>query len=283
MGLIEIKDLSFKYAGSSFWSLWKVNLRIEKGDFVVLTGPSGCGKTTLIRCMNGLIPNYYQGEYEGRVIVDGKDASKNPVYEMAKVAGIVFQNPEDQIVSMTVEKEVAFGLENFGYERNLMKSIVNEMLSLMGIENLRYKPPFFLSGGEQQKTIIASVLALKPKILLLDEPLSSLDSISAERLVLSLSELNKKHGITIVISEHRLDLLSKFANRIVVMDKGRILIDEEIKNVLGIVDLESLGVNEPFFAKFIRIYNSKTGKRIDPCLSLEDLILKFKDEANNRV
>jgi len=277
MSLVKIIDLSFKYANSNFWSLKKINLEINEGDFVLITGPSGCGKTTLLRTINGLIPHYHQGEYIGKVLLDGKEVIKHEVYELAKIAGIVFQNPEDQIFAMTVEKEVAFGLENLGIERSLMRKIVDETMKEMNIAHLRFKQPFFLSGGEQQKVVIASILALKPKILLLDEPLSSLDPFSAVLLVEELARLNRENGKTILIAEHRLDLLSKYANRIVIMDKGEIIIDKRKEEVISIIDLEELGINEPIFAKFARILRTKYGIDLGPCFSIEEVIEKFKN------
>ncbi|MDT7891152.1 MAG: ABC transporter ATP-binding protein [Thermoproteota archaeon] len=283
MSLVEFINFSFKYSNSNFWSLKNINLKIEEGEFVLITGQSGCGKTTLLRSINGLIPHYHQGDYEGKVLLDGKEVSKHEVYELAKIAGIVFQNPEDQIFAMTVEKEIAFGLENMGYERSYMRKTVDEVMGLMRIEHLRYKQPFFLSGGEQQKVIIASILALKPKLLLLDEPLSSLDPISAKSLVEELARLNKEYKKTIIIAEHRLDLLSKYANRIIIMEKGEIILDKRIEDVICKIDLESLGINEPLFAKFVRILENKYKINLGRCLSIDELISKFNYEKNNRI
>ncbi|HLI46016.1 MAG TPA: ABC transporter ATP-binding protein [Geobacterales bacterium] len=275
MSLVKIINLNFKYANTDFWSLRNINLEISEGEFIIITGQSGCGKTTLLRAMNGLIPHYHQGEYDGHVILDGKEVSKHKVYELAKIAGIVFQNPEDQIFAMTVEKEVAFGLENLGIERSEMRKIVDETLQQMRISHLRFRQPFFLSGGEQQKVIISSILALKPKLILLDEPLSSLDPMSAQALVEELHRLNRQYGKTIVIAEHRLDLLSKYANRMIVMDKGQIILDNRIEEVLAKIDLESLGINEPLFAKFARFLRAKYGLELGNCLSIEEVVRRF--------
>ncbi len=283
MELVKIVDLSFKYAGSNLWSLKKINLTINEGEFVLLTGRSGCGKSTLLRCLNGLIPHYYQGEYLGKVFLAGKEVSKHKVHELAKIAGMVFQNPEDQIFAMSVEKEIAFGLENLGYDRALMRKIVDDMLKLMRIEHLRYRQPFFLSGGEQQKVVIASVLALRPKLLLLDEPFSSLEPRSAEELASELEKLNKKYGITIVIAEHRLDLLAKYANRIIVIDKGEVVLDGDIKEILCKIDLETLGVNEPLFSKLTRLLRAKYGLDLGFSSSLEEFTIKLRNEIFNSI
>jgi energy-coupling factor transporter ATP-binding protein EcfA2 len=223
--VIVIKDLSFRYQGTNFFSLKNINLKIYEGDFVLLAGPSGCGKTTLIRLLNGLIPHFYKGDYIGEVSVYGLIVKDRKTYEMAKHVGMVFQDPEDQLLSMTVEKEIAFGLENLGYKREEMFKIVNETIKLLNIEHIRFKSPYLLSGGEQQKVAIGSVLAIKPRILALDEPFSNLDLKSSYMIADLLNYLNKNFKYTIIIAEHRLEILVNLINRIIVMNEGRITFD----------------------------------------------------------
>ena len=271
--VIVIKDLSFRYQGTNFFSLKNINLKIYEGDFVLLAGPSGCGKTTLIRLLNGLIPYFYKGDYTGEVSVYGLIVKDRKTYEMAKHVGIVFQDPEDQLLSMTVEKEIAFGLENLGYKREEMFKIVNETIKLLNIEHIRFKSPYLLSGGEQQKVAIGSVLAIKPKILALDEPFSNLDLKSSYMIAELLNYLNKNFKYTIVIAEHRLEILANLVNRIIVMNEGRIIFDGSKKEVL-LNDLESFGIMEPKISKISKILSKRY--KFELCLSLEEFINNFK-------
>jgi energy-coupling factor transporter ATP-binding protein EcfA2 len=271
--VIVIKDLSFRYQGTNFFLLKNINLKIYEGDFVLLAGPSGCGKTTLIRLLNGLIPHFYKGDYTGEVSVYGLIVKDRKTYEMAKHVGIVFQDPEDQLLSMTVEKEIAFGLENLGYKREEMFKIVNETIKLLNIEHIRFKSPYLLSGGEQQKVAIGSVLAIKPKILALDEPFSNLDLKSSYMVAELLNYLNKNFKYTIVIAEHRLEILANLVNRIIVMNEGRIIFDGSKKEVLS-NDLESFGIMEPKISKISKILSKKY--KFELCLSLEEFINNFK-------
>jgi energy-coupling factor transporter ATP-binding protein EcfA2 len=271
--IIVIKDLSFRYQGTNFFSLKDINLKIYEGDFVLLAGPSGCGKTTLIRLLNGLIPHFYKGDYVGEVSVYGLIVRDRKTYEMAKHVGLVFQDPEDQLLSMTVEKEIAFGLENLGYKREEMFKIVNETIKLLNIEHIRFKSPYLLSGGEQQKVAIGSVLAIKPKILALDEPFSNLDLKSSYMIAELLNYLNKNLKYTIIIAEHRLEILVNLVNRIIVMNEGRIIFDGLQKEVLS-NDLESVGIMEPKISKISKILRKKYNFEL--CLSLEEFINNFK-------
>jgi energy-coupling factor transporter ATP-binding protein EcfA2 len=271
--VIVIKDLSFRYQETNFFSLKNINLKIYEGDFVLLAGPSGCGKTTLIKLLNGLIPHFYKGDYTGEVSVYGLIVKDRKTYEMAKHVGIVFQDPEDQLLSMTVEKEIAFGLENLGYKREEMFKIVNETIRLLNIEHIRFKSPYLLSGGEQQKVAIGSVLAIKPKILALDEPFSNLDLKSSYMIAELLNYLNKNFKYTIVIAEHRLEILANLVNRIIVMNEGSIIFDGSKKEVL-LNDLESFGIMEPKISKISKILSKKY--KFELCLSLEEFINNFK-------
>jgi len=253
--LIEVRDLSFRYLGSSNYALRDVNLEIKRGEFVVLAGKSGCGKTTLLRCLNGLIPHFYEGDFKGRVLVCGKNTLENPPHIISQIAGMVFQNPDSQLFALTVEADIAFPLENLGLPREVIRERVDWALKVLGIENLRNRSPFELSGGQKQKVAIASVLAMKPKVLLLDEPTSSLDPVSARSLIESILELNRREGLSIVISEHRLELLLPHADRLVIMDEGRIVYDGDPRVVLK-EDLMPYGISIPFVSEVAKHVNS---------------------------
>jgi energy-coupling factor transporter ATP-binding protein EcfA2 len=218
---------------------------VEKGEFVLITGPSGCGKTTLCRTFNGLIPQFYQGELKGEISVGGLDAAKHPTYEMAKQVGLVFQNPENQLFALSVEKDVAFGLENLGLRRDEMRKRVDWALNLTGIYDLRERSPHEMSGGQQQRVAIASVLAMQPQIIVLDEPTSFLDPLSAEKIFEVIHELNKKLGLTVILVEHRLDLTAKYADHIIIMDQGKVRFDGDAREVLSNEETRLIGVGIP--------------------------------------
>jgi energy-coupling factor transporter ATP-binding protein EcfA2 len=245
MTLIETKSLTYTYPGATKPSISKVSIKVEKGEFVLITGPSGCGKTTLCRTFNGLIPQFYQGVLEGEITVAGLDAAKHPTYEMAKHVGLVFQNPENQLFALSVEKDVAFGLENLGYSREEMRKRVDWALDLTGITDLRERSPHEMSGGQQQRVAIAAVLAMQPEIIVLDEPTSFLDPLSAEKIFQVIYELNKRLGLTVVLVEHRLDLTAKYADHIVIMDQGTVRFDGQTRSILNQEEARLIGVGIP--------------------------------------
>lgn len=245
MALIETKNLTYSYPGGVKPSIKDVSIQVEKGEFVLITGPSGCGKTTLCRCFNGLIPHFYQGELKGEITVAGMDVTKNPTYDLAKHVGLVFQNPENQLFALSVEKDVAFGLENLGVSREEMRKRVDWALNQTDIYDLRERSPHEVSGGQQQRVAIASVLAMQPEIIVLDEPTSFLDPLSAEKIFKVIHELNQKLGITVVLVEHRLDLTAKYANHIIIMDNGQVRFDGKTRDILSTEEVRLIGVGIP--------------------------------------
>ena len=245
MAIIETKNLTYTYPGASKPSILDVSIKVEKGEFVLITGPSGCGKTTLCRCFNGLVPHFYQGELKGEISVVGVDPLKCHTYEMAKHVGLVFQNPENQLFALSVEKDVAFGLENVGVPREEIRRKVDYALNLTGIYDLRERSPHEISGGQQQRVAIASVLAMEPEIIVLDEPTSFLDPLSAEKIFEVINDLNKKQGITVILVEHRLDLTAKYANHLIVMDEGKVRFEGNPREILTTDETRLIGVGIP--------------------------------------
>jgi len=248
---IEVRDLSYRYEGSEREVLLDVNLEVEKGEFVLLTGASGCGKTTLCRCFNGLIPHFYSGDLRGEVYVAGLSVKDTPIHKLALKVGFVFQNPDSQLFSLTVERDVAFGLENLGIDRDEMRLRVDWALKTVGMEKYRYAAPYELSGGQRQRVAIAAVLAMRPEIIVLDEPTAYLDPKTALKIFQLLDGLNKRMGLTVVLVEHRLDLVSRYASRLVVMNKGRIILDGK-PSTLFHDELEEYGINVPRLVRFFR-------------------------------
>lgn len=233
MAAIATRKLSFTYAGADKPSMENIDLTVEKGEFAILTGPSGCGKTTFCRCLNGLIPNFYSGNLEGDLEIDGISVKGKSTAELATRVGFVFQNPENQLFSLSVERDVAFGLENLGIPREEALERVQWAMEATGITSLRNKAPYELSGGQQQRAAIAGVLAMRPSIVVLDEPTSFLDPKSAEEIIRVIAKLNRELNLTTLLVEHRLDLVSRYANRVIVMDKGRVALDGPPSEVYG--------------------------------------------------
>lgn len=253
LAIIETKNLTYMYPGETKPSLIDISITIERSEFVVLTGPSGCGKTTLCRCFNGLIPHFYGGELEGDLTVAGLKVVEHQIRDLARRVGLVFQNPENQLFALSVEKDVAFGLENLGRPRKEILKRVNWALQTTGIEVLRERAPHELSGGQQQRVAIASVLAMQPDVMVLDEPTSFLDPLSAQKIFEVIYELNKNLGMTIILVEHRLDLASKYADHVIIMDEGRVVLDGEPREILDSIKARLTGVGIP---KAIMLYQA---------------------------
>jgi energy-coupling factor transporter ATPase len=283
MAIIETTNLTYTYPGGTRQSISDVSLTVDSGEFVLITGPSGCGKTTLCRCFNGLIPHFYQGEMKGELTVAGLKVKEHPTYELAQRVGLVFQNPENQLFALSVEKDVAFGLENLGVSREEMRKTVDWALQLTGINDLRERAPHELSGGQQQRVAIASVLAMKPQVIVLDEPTSFLDPLTARRIFEVIHDLNRNLGITVVLVEHRLDLTAKYADHIIVMDQGKILLDGDPHEILRSEEARLVGVGIP---KATRLYQMllKDGAKLGDVvpLSSDEMAALIKEALEGR-
>jgi len=272
LGIIEIRDLQYTYPNAESPALNGMDLTIDEGEFILVTGPSGCGKTTFCRTLNGLIPHFYSGELVGEVTVDGLDIRDHPTYRLAQHVGLIFQNPDNQIFSLTVEKDVAFGLENQGIDKETMFESIDWALDMTGINHLRERATHELSGGQKQRLAIASILAMRPKILVLDEPTSFLDPMGAERIFGVLDTLNREYGITILLIEHRVDIAVRYVDRVIIFKDGRIMNAGRPEEVFTLEDTRLVGVGIP---KIIELYKRLTRRGITmkrPPLSPEMLI-----------
>ena len=212
--IIEIRRLTFTYADEPAPVIRDLDLAVDEGEMLLLAGPSGGGKSTLLRCLNGLVPHFHGGTFEGSVRVAGVDTRTRQPRELASIAGLVFQEPEAQMVAATVEDEIVFGLENLGADPSLIRRRLEEMLDALGIVHLRHRTVSTLSGGELQRVAIAAILTMHPRIILLDEPTSQLDPQSAEDVLRTVNDLRADLGLTIVAAEHRLDRLAPYADRV---------------------------------------------------------------------
>jgi energy-coupling factor transport system ATP-binding protein len=229
--MIQVRGLSLSY--DALPVLQDINLDIRQGEFVLVTGPSGCGKSTLAYALSGLIPHSIPARITGQVKIGGLDTQSHTLREIVQQAGIVLQNPSSQLFHLRVEDEVAFGPRNLGLDQDEVRRRTNWALQATGLESLRENKPFELSGGQKQCIAIASVLAMRPQILILDEPTASLDVPSTRRVLDTLKMLRDEHGVTIVIVEHRLADVARLADRLILMDAGQIVADGSPNGILS--------------------------------------------------
>ncbi|MGC9346808.1 MAG: ABC transporter ATP-binding protein [Anaerolineae bacterium] len=230
-GLLEadattsIEGLHFRFAGAQRPALAGVDLEIDAGEFVVISGPSGCGKSTLALAIGGYLFQQYDGETEGRVVIGDLDVPKAPLYAVADIVGLVQQNPESQFCTLTVEDEVAFGLENLRTPRDEIRERIDQALAMVGAQHLLHRDLATLSGGEQQKIAVAAVMALRPRILILDEPTSNLDPTATSSIFDVIDAIRKAAGMTIIVIEHKLADLKRFHPRLITLEEGRVTYD----------------------------------------------------------
>ena len=244
--MIEIQELTFKYTDSKKNALENITLNIEKGDFIGIIGESGAGKTTFCSCLNGLIPHHYTGDFYGSVKVEGQDTFDIKPDKLALKVGSVFQDIESQIVSYFVEDEILFGLENFGVPADQIDARITEALEALDITELRHREISTLSGGQKQKVVFASILALQPEYLILDEPTGELDPASSLQIFKLLKKLNEEKGITVIIAEQKIMLLCEFVKKLIVLEKGTVVHYGEIRSTLTHQrEMEEAGINCP--------------------------------------
>jgi len=242
---LAIEGLTFRYHTRPEPALHDVSLTLEQGELFLVAGASGCGKTTLIRCINGLIPRTYNGDLEGRTLLYGQDACEMTMAQISQTVGTVLQDPERQILGSYVLNEVAFGLENLGLPREEILQRVDETLDYLDISDLSDRETFYLSGGEKQKVALAGVLAMRPSILLLDEPLASLDPASAQE-ALALFRRLADEGVSIILVEHRVeDALSIHPDRVLFMQEGSITYCGSPDGLAEVVDYRQVKMPAP--------------------------------------
>lgn len=225
--VIEIKDYTWQYINSDRPALNKINLTIEEGTFVGIIGPNGSGKTTLAYSIDGLIPGQYNGIKHGTVHVFGKEVEDYPKGALQRLVGVVFSDPEAQFTSMTVEDELVFGMENLGLSVPEIKERLAWVTELTELGHLLEKPPYEISGGQKQRVALAAVLAMTPKILILDEPTSMLDPISRIRIFDVLAKLKKEQNSTIIVIEHNLENLIPLADRMILLSNSELALEDE--------------------------------------------------------
>jgi len=222
---LRAEDVSFAYVGATTAALRHVNLGVAPGEVVLVTGASGCGKSTLALTLCGLIPSRVHGELRGRVMFGGTPLSGMKPHEASQLVGMVFQNPNLQLITQTVQSEVTFGPENLALPQPEIAARVGECLDVTGMAGMRAASVVTLSGGQKQRTAIAATLAMRPRVLVLDEPLSDLDPVGAQEVLATLQRLARDRGTGVIIIEHRVDEVAPWADRVVLMDGGRVILD----------------------------------------------------------
>ncbi|MEM2373739.1 MAG: ABC transporter ATP-binding protein [Thermoproteota archaeon] len=251
---VIVENLSVKYPLTTLPALENINFVVKKGEIIGIIGPTTSGKTTLCLCLKGLIPHIVRAEMSGRVIISGIDTRETSVPELSKKIGFVIDDPEAQLTQLTVEEEVAFGLENLGLEPEEIKERVRWALDVVGLTGLEDRAPIDLSGGQQQRLAIASVLAMQPEIIVLDEPTSNLDPVGKDEVFGVLQDLKNKRNITIIVAEHEVERLAEFSDKVLLIYNGKQLAFDEPEKVFTFEKLESIGVRRPQVTElFIKI------------------------------
>ncbi|WP_421783688.1 energy-coupling factor ABC transporter ATP-binding protein [Gardnerella sp. KA00771] len=296
MPLLELKDVSFKYvnrnkddsldsseAQDSTFALKDVSLSVESGEFVGIIGPSGSGKTTLASLFSGAIPHHYSGELLGSVKIAGQDTNNLALTNIACLVGSVIQDIDAQMVAANVEDEILFGLENFGVAHSEIPSRIDEALQIVGISDLRNRDLDTLSGGQKQKVAIAAILALKPKVMVLDEPTCALDPVSSKMIFSILKDLNKNFGITVVVIEQKVALLSEYCKRLVVLSNGTLSLDLPVSQALKNMDLlYSIGINYPRTTHLVNdLQRENICSKSDLPVSVEDTVNTIVNTINS--
>lgn len=235
--VVQVEGVRYRYLADQPAVLDDVSWSVEEGAFSVITGQSGTGKSTLLRALNGLVPHFSGGEFSGNVVVAGENTRFYPTRAFSRVAGFVFQDPDVQAVSGHVVDEIAFGMEQLGIPRPVMVRRIEELLDLLGIAGLRDRWVNTLSGGERQRVSIAAALAMGPRLLVLDEPTSQLDPAGADDVILTLHRLNEELGVTVVMSEHRLERVVSYADQLRVLEPNGSWQEGDPRSVLSAVDV----------------------------------------------
>lgn len=282
---LVVKDLTFQYHTRSTPAIQNVNLTLEPGQIMLLAGSSGCGKTTLMRCINGLIPHSYNGEMRGDVLIHGQSVHGMGLSQISTHIGTLLQDPERQILGTYVLNEVCFGLESQGMSRKEMLPRAYKALERLHILHLKDKETFFTSGGEKQKVALAGVLAMEPDILLLDEPLASLDPASAHEAMLAFRELADE-GLSIMIVEHRVeDVLAIHPEKVLYMDEGKIIYNGDSNGLMDAVDYSRIKLPAPVIARRAKSHPAPhfqpTIPAVDPqsqpLVSFQDVRFQYKE------
>ena len=269
--ILRFEGVSYRYPSAASWALNGLDLSLEPGESVLIAGSSGSGKSTLCRACIGLVPHFHHGKWIGKVFVDGLDTTQHPVYELFRHAGLVFQNTDAQLFNQTVESELTYGLESLGLPHDEIEQRLNWASRLVELGNLMYRSPHLLSGGEKQRVALGSILALRPRLLLLDEPFTHLDPQGTEELRRIL-RMMKSEGMALILVEHRLHEMIEDVDQVIVLHQGKIAAKGAPDQVLD-REVSDYGLNLPPLVRLFR----EMGLKGRP-LSVKDSIQTLKDQ-----
>jgi len=249
--IVEVQNYSWEYLNTDQPALNNITMTIDEGTFVGVIGPNGSGKTTLAYSLDGLIPGQYHGIKQGSVKILGREVEEYPRGELQRQVGVVFSDPESQFTAMTVEDELVFGMENLGMSIPEIRERLDWVLDLTNLAPLLNKPPYEISGGQKQRVALAAVLAMTPKIMILDEPTSMLDPLSRRRVFDVLARLKKEQKNTIIVIEHSLENLIPLADRMILLSQGEITMDGPTTDFFQHIDLLlEKGISPPGAMRF---------------------------------
>lgn len=281
MDIIKIEHLKYKYPNTEVLALDDISLTIKKGEFIGIVGANGAGKSTLTQAIIGLVPNFYNGAYGGKVFVNDTLVESCPVEEMCEQVGLIFQNPFNQLSGAkdTVYGEVAYGLQNLGVPRDEMKRRIETTLKDLDIWQYRDRNPFDLSGGQMQRVAIASILVMQPQVIILDEPTSQLDPQGTEEVFRVVDKL-RQSGVTIIMVEQKLEKMAKYCHRILLMHQGKVVDFDRPEKVFSREDLADIGVQPPAFTRISKEFHLENKDGTYPA-TLEATLRLFEEQQSD--
>ncbi|NHJ85105.1 MAG: ABC transporter ATP-binding protein [Asgard group archaeon] len=276
--MIKITNVTFQYRNADEPILKEFSLDIKEGEIVSIIGPTGSGKSTICYLFNGLIPHTISGFFEGSIEVNGLNVLDHTIDQISEIVGYILQEPSFQISSPHVESEIVFGLENFATPKDIMEERLVSVMTELGISHLRHRLTSDLSEGEKQKVILASILAMEPKILVLDECSSMIDSKSKFELIKILKKLNSDYNKTIILVEHDLDFALQLSDRFILINNGRIIVDDSSEPILtNIKLLTENGLTPPTLVALFHYFKENKLEVKDLPISLEQAIQVAKE------
>ncbi len=253
MAEIKVEHLKYRYPLTKELALKDISFSIKPGEFIGIIGENNAGKSTLCQSLVGIIPSFYKGAYGGKVFIDTMEVAKLSVSDICTKVGIVFQNPFNQVTGskLTVYEEIAFGLENMGLPRPEMIERIDYSLNLLDIYKYKDRNPFDLSGGQMQRMAIASIIAMRPEVIILDEPTSQLDPQGSEEVFRAVQSLSQE-GITIIMVEHKMEKIAEYSDRVMLLNDGNLIAFDTPQKIFSMDDLEQYGVNAPTFTRICK-------------------------------